>query len=191
MILSAAASTATESPGSNAAGQRVTDALENHRLMCSQAVLAWRSPPHGNTFRHDPGGAAAHVIVTVHDVEVFPLDSGPISWMPSVWDAPGAAEQRYTAPGSNCWSHVRVPVSSVELLLSLPKMFTMYWFTPGSPPGPLQAAAELQRPHWMLPAEGIAFEPPTYTCPGGPLYVIVMGKLPDAPGVPSQHCPFG
>jgi hypothetical protein len=30
MILSAVASTTTESPGSNAAGQRVTDALENH-----------------------------------------------------------------------------------------------------------------------------------------------------------------
>jgi hypothetical protein len=30
MILSAAAGTATESPCSNAVGQRVTDALENH-----------------------------------------------------------------------------------------------------------------------------------------------------------------
>jgi len=30
MILSAAASTAAESPASNAAGQRLTDALENH-----------------------------------------------------------------------------------------------------------------------------------------------------------------
>ena len=41
MILSAAADTATESPGSNAAGQRVTDVLENH---CGGNVTVGSNP---------------------------------------------------------------------------------------------------------------------------------------------------
>ena len=98
----------------------------------------------GDEFRHDPSGPAAHVIVMVHDDEVFPLDSGPISSTPSVWDCPGVAEQPC---GPHCLSHVRLPVSPVELFLPEPKFFTMYWFAPGSPPGPVQAVAELQRFH--------------------------------------------
>jgi hypothetical protein len=61
--------------------------------------------------------------VTVHDVEVFPLDSGPMSSTPSFWDCPSVAEQ---PRGLNSWSHVKLPVSPVELFVSVPKFFTMY-----------------------------------------------------------------
>jgi hypothetical protein len=81
-------------------------------------------------FRHDPTGPASHVIVTVHDGEVFPLDAGPMSSKPSSWDSPGVAEQ---PPGPNCWSHARLPVSALALELPLPKFLTMYWSAPGSP----------------------------------------------------------
>jgi hypothetical protein len=74
-------------------------------------------------FRHDQGGAAAQVTVRVHDEEVLPLDTGPMSSMPSFPDCPCVAEQ---PPELNSWSHVRLPVSPVELFVSVPKFFTMY-----------------------------------------------------------------
>ena len=68
-------------------------------------------------------GAAAQVTVTVQDDDVLPLDSGPMSSMPSFSDCPGVAEQPREL---NSGSHVRLPVSPVELFVSVPKFFTMY-----------------------------------------------------------------
>ena len=69
------------------------------------------------------GGAAAQVTVIVQDDEVLPLDCGPMSSMPSFSDCPCVAEQPREL---NSWSHVRVPVSPVELFVLVPKFFSMY-----------------------------------------------------------------
>ena len=77
----------------------------------------------GDEDRQDEGGAAAQVTVTVQADEVLPLDCGPMSSMPSFSDCPCVAEQ---PPELNSWSHVRLPVSPVELFVLVPKFFSMY-----------------------------------------------------------------
>ena len=127
--------------------------------------------------------------MTLHDVEVLALEDGPMISMPSPWVCPDVAEQ---PAEPNSVSHAGASVSPDELFLPLPKFYARYWSGPGRCPACLvYAACELQRLHWVPPSTGTALEADTKTFPGGPWQVILIGKLPAAPGCPTQHCPFG
>jgi hypothetical protein len=148
-------------------------------------VRAWRSPGFPRQ-----GGTAIQVTVTVQDVAGSPNDVGPISLMPSFLNCPLAAEQPLLA--SKAKSHAQSAVSWVASACPLAAVHASYWRTPGFPPGPVQwRPRALQGSHGVPLSAGTALEVLTSMFDGTPVLSIVIGNVPLAPRVPTEHSPLG